>query len=134
MRWQDYLSEPRPPFDYWRNDCSRWVDRYVQRRGWGSPMRAIDIDYRTERAALRRIAEGGSLVALWLRGMAAVGAQTCATEAMRPGDIGVVASETECGTGQASGIWTGERWAVLGRTGLVIAPAPALATWSLARG
>lgn len=87
--------------------------------------------YASERAALRRIAEGGGLVALWLKGMSAVNVGTCAPDAIRSGAVGVIERPTPCGTDQATGIWTGERWVTLGLRGLDFGPANPLATWNL---
>lgn len=131
MKLAAYLAAPRPPFDFVHSDCCRWVDTWVRLSGHSSPMKATGMRYASERAALRRIAEGGGLVALWLKGMSAVGLETCAFWHVRSGAVGVIERPTPCGTDQATGIWTGERWVTLGLRGLDFGPAVPLTTWNL---
>jgi hypothetical protein len=92
-------------------------------------MAAIGMEYDSERSALRRIAEGGGLAALWSRGMTEIGAEACGLDDVRAGDVGVIARATQCGTNEAAAIWTGTRWATLGLRGLDFGPADALAVW-----
>lgn len=115
------------PFDYQHLDCCRWIDAWVTARGYESPMQAIGILYDSERSALRRIREGGGLVALWSRGMEAVGVPVA--DEPRPGDVGIIQTETDDGTGEACAIRLGARWVSLEAKGLHIAPAPHLIVW-----
>ena len=130
MRLSEYLSAPRPAWDWQRLDCCRWVDGWCLANLRGSPMAAIGIRYDSERSALLQIKRGGGLVALWTRGMAAVGiAAVGDQDDLRAGDVGVICRPTACGTDEAAGIWTGERWVTLGLRGLDFGPADALAVW-----
>lgn len=108
-------------------DCCTFANTWCQAQAWGSPMAAIGIQYDSELSALRRIREGGGLLALWSQGMAAIDAR--AVGDMRAGDIGVIRRPTPCGTDEAAAIWTGERWVSLGLRGLDFGPAEALAVW-----
>lgn len=129
MKLGAYLAAPRPPFDYQRNDCCRWIDRWCQLRGWGSPMAAIGIRYDSERSALLQIRRGGGLVVLWARGMEAVGGAGIDPLSLAAGDVGVIRRPTACGLNEAAAIWTGERWATLGLRGLDFGPAETLGAW-----
>lgn len=76
---------------------------------------------------MRVIGRGGGLVALWTRGMAAVGVP----EADEPqaGDVAVIVRPTVCGMGEAMAIYTGDRWASLALRGLEIGAAEPLKVW-----
>jgi hypothetical protein len=123
----EYIGQPLPVWDWKNLDCCRWVDRWVQIRGHASPMQAIGMRYNSERSALRQIRKGGGLVALWSAGMEAAGVP--ATDMPIAGDVGVVESQTTCGTNEAAGIFTGSRWVTLGLRGFDAFPAVALRAW-----
>lgn len=130
MRLAEYLALPRPAWDWVTIDCCRWVDGWCRAHGLESPMEAIGIRYDSERSALLQIARGGGLSALWAKGMAAVGAAPVDEwDQLQAGDVGVIRRATSCGTDEAAGIWTGERWVTLGLRGLDFGPAEALAVW-----
>jgi len=129
MRIGEYLSQDRPAWDWVTLDCCRWVDSWVVLQGHASPMAGIGVEYDSERSALRRIAEGGGLAALWSAGMSAVGIEPAELGQLRPGDVAVIQRATSCGTNEAAAIWTGERWATLGLRGLDFGPAETLAVW-----
>jgi len=130
MKLSAYLAEPRPAWDWQHLDCCRWVDGWCLANGWGSPIGAIGIRYDSERSALLTIRRGGGLVALWTKGMAAVGiGPVDEWNTLAAGDIGVIRRPTACGADEAVGIWTGERWVTLGLRGLDFGPAEALAVW-----
>lgn len=129
MKLAGFLAQPRPAWDWVQHDCCRWVDRWVQMRGHGSPIAALGLVYDSERSALRRIAEGGGLAALWQDGMARLGIMP--TDVLTVGAVGVIQRATLCGQDEAAAIWTGERWITLGLRGLDYAPAGRLKAWSV---
>lgn len=129
MKLAGFLAQPRPAWDWVQHDCCRWVDRWVQARGHGSPIAALGLVYDSERSAMRRIAEGGGLAALWQNGMARLGIMP--TDVLTVGAVGVIQRATLCGQDEAAAIWTGERWVTLGLRGLDYAPAGHLKTWSV---
>ncbi len=127
MMLGDYLRSPRPQWDYVAHDCSRWLDRWLVLRGHGSAMEAIGARYSSERSAMRVIVAGGGLLALWQRGMEAIGLEVVSEP--RAGDAAILASETDDGHNRTTGIWTGERWASVHRHGLSCAPGDPLMVW-----
>jgi len=129
MRLATFLALPRPPFDYRQSDCCRWLDAWVQARGHASPMAAIGMAYDSERSALRRIREGGGLVALWSKAMGLIGVPEAATPVC--GNIGIIACGTDAGEHEVAAIYTGERWVALGQQGLDFSPAQHLRAWGV---
>lgn len=127
MRVADYLAAPRPAWDWIALDCCRWVDGWVQARGFDSPIAALGLTYDSERSALRCIRKAGGLVPLWRKGMALVGVEEA--DAPMVGSVGVIRRPTSCGTDEAAAIFTGDRWVSLGLRGLDFGPAEALAVW-----
>lgn len=127
MKLGDFLAMPRPEWDWRLHDCCRWVDRWVQARGYRSPIEALGLVYDSERSALRRISEGGGLVTLWTGGMALVSVPE-ADEA-QAGDVGIISRATSDGLNEAMAIYTGERWLSLSLRGLEAGPAEALRVW-----
>lgn len=127
MRLGDFLSAPLPEWDWRAHDCCRWVDRWAQTRGRTSPIKALGLRYSTERGALLTIRRGGGLMALWSRGMAAVGVPEA--DEPQPGDVAVIRRETVCGLDEAMAIRVGKRWASLAIRGLEIGPAEPLKVW-----
>lgn len=125
----EYLKAPRSNWDWINLDCCRWVDRWVQECGYLSPMRAIGCRYDSERSALLTIARGGGLAALWSRGMAAIGIDICTTP--EPGAVAVLRIATDDAHGEACGIWTGSRWAMLHKAGLYVGDAAAIKIWNV---
>jgi hypothetical protein len=130
MMLGEYLKAPRPRWDWVNLDCSRWLDAWIVLCGHPSPMVAIDIRYDSERSALRTIARGGGLLALWSHGMEAAGLHE-ASEAMQ-GDAAILSISTDDGTNQTCGIWTGARWASLHQRGLMFGVGAPLKTWRVA--
>lgn len=127
MHVSDFLALPRPPFDFVRNDCCRWVDRYLRLNGYASPIAALGLRYDSERSALRVIAKGGGLVALWTAGMAIVGVPE--TDEPQAGDVAVIERPTADRLNQAMGLFTGDRWASLTPRGLEFGPAATSRIW-----
>lgn len=123
----DFLRAPLPVWDWVNHDCSRWVDRWVQSRGRGSPIAALGLVYDSERSALRRIAEGRGLLPLWTAGMALVGAPE--PDEPAAGDVGVIPRATVCGTHEAMALFTGDRWVTLDLRGYQFGPAVPLRVW-----
>jgi hypothetical protein len=127
VRLGEYIARPLPGWDWRTLDCCRWVDRWVVLNGHPSPIEMLDLRYDSERSALRAIRRGGGLVKLWTRGMELAGVSVA--EMPIAGDVGVVESQTVCGTNEAAGIYTGSRWVTLGLRGLDAFPAVALRAW-----
>jgi len=127
MHVRDFLALPRPAWDWIAHDCCRWVDRYLCLNGYASPIEALAVVAQPERSALRVIAKGGGLVALWTAGMAIVGV----LEADEPqaGDVGVMSCTTDGPGDDAMAIYTGDRWAFATKWGLMFGPAKALKVW-----
>ena len=92
-------------------------------------MKALGIHYDSELSALRRIRQGGGLVALWTAGMAL--SLIPETDDLQLGDAGIIRSSTACGSDEVTAIYTGERWASLGVRGLDFGPAVPLRAWRL---
>lgn len=129
MTLSEFLSLTRPEWDWRTHDCCRWGDRWVQARGHRSPIEALELIYDSERSAMRRIAEGGGLVALWDDGLALCGVSR--TDAPTVGDIGVIDAETDVGPCEAVAICTGSRWAFLSLRGLSFSDAMPVQAWAL---
>lgn len=127
MMLGEYLRAPRPAWDYIAHDCSRWLDRWLVLRGRASAMEAIGIAYSSERSAALTIARGGGLLALWARGMEAIGLSQ--VEIPRMGDAAILSVQTEDGTNETTGIWTGERWASVHKGGLIVGVGDPLMLW-----
>lgn len=110
-------------------DCCKFAGRWVMQSGYRDPMILVwRAPYNSERSALRRIAEGGGLIALWSDGMAYAGVAV-ADGNPEAGDVAVINRATVCGGNQALGIFTGERWATLGIAGMEFAPASVVKAW-----
>jgi hypothetical protein len=123
----EFLRAPCPTWDYVQHDCSRWLDRYLVRKGYPSAVEATGIAYASEREAQVVIGRGGGLLALWARGMEAIGlAEVDTPEA---GYVAILAIETDDGTDQTCGIWTGQRWASVHRHGTMFGAGVPLRIW-----
>lgn len=129
MTLGEYLRAPRPAWDYVTHDCSRWLDRWLILRGHASAMEATGIRYNSERSAMLTIGRGGGLLALWSRGMDAIGCPTIDTPA--EGDAAILSIPTDDTTNETCGIWSGERWASVHKHGLVVGIGEPLAIWRL---
>ena len=135
MRLAEYLAwSINQPWGWGVNpglDCCKFVGKWVIVRGFVDPMVLVWRNpYDSEMSALRRIASGGGLVRLWREGLDHVGAAPVDEwDQLQAGDVGVIRRATSCGTDEAAGIWTGERWVTLGLRGLDFGPAEALAVW-----
>lgn len=127
MHVSDFLALPRPAWDFRGHDCCRWVDRYLCVNGYASPIKALGLRYDSERSALRVIAKGGGLVALWSAGMTAVGVRDA--DQPQAGDVAVIERATADGLNQAMGLFTGDRWASLTPRGLEFGPAVTSRIW-----
>lgn len=127
MTLGEYLKAPRPAWDWINLDCSRWLDRWIVMQGRRSAMEATGIAYNSERSALLTIRRGGGLLALWSRGMEAVGIME--TDAPVAGDAAILSIPTEDGADETCGIWTGERWASLHTRGLIFGIGDPLIVW-----
>lgn len=123
----DFLRSPCPAWDYVQHDCSRWLDRYLVERGHASAMAATGIVYGSERESKVVIGRGGGLLALWERGLEAIGlGQVDAPEA---GDVAILSVATDDGSDQTCGIWTGHRWASVHRHGTMFGVGEPLRIW-----
>lgn len=128
MTLGDYLKAPRPAWEPGRHDCCTWVAAWIVANGHADPMGFIRGTYSGERGMARAVRRGGGLVALWARG-AADAALTLACEPVA-GDIAVLSLATADGSNEVCGIWTGERWAVACRQGLVFGFGEPMRVWS----
>lgn len=127
MTLGEYLKAPRPCWDWINHDCSRWLDRWLVLNGHRSAMAATGVCYSGELSALRAIRRGGGLLALWSRGMAAIGLQVIATPQI--GDAAILSLPTDDRTNETCSIWTGHRWVSLHRSGLVFGAGEPLRMW-----
>lgn len=125
----DYLRSAQPAWDYVEHDCSRWLDRYLVMRGHPSPMEVTGISYASEREAQVVIGRGGGLLALWTRGMEAIG--LAEIEAPELGAVAILSIPTDDGTDETCGIWTGKRWASVHRKGTIFGVGLPLRMWSV---
>lgn len=123
----DFLRSPCPAWDYVQHDCSRWLDRYLVGCGHASPMTATGIAYGSEREAQVVIGRGGGLLALWERGLEAIG--LVQVDAPEPGDVAILSVSTDDGSDQTCGIWTGQRWASVHRHGTMFGVGEPLRIW-----
>ena len=110
-------------------DCCKFVATWVMVRGHPDPMGFLHGTYRDEFSALRRIEEGGGLVAQWTRGMRLCSEIEPSDGPPAAGDVAIIRRATSCRTDQAAAIYTGERWASLGMRGLDVRPAETLRVW-----
>lgn len=111
-------------------DCCRFVDEWVCLNGRRSPMETLGIRYDSELSAVRRIQEGEGLAALWSLGMQAVGVpEVDPRDDLQAGDVGVIERPTACGVGEATAIWTGDKWATLALRGIECGPAEDVKVW-----
>jgi hypothetical protein len=131
----EYLREAAAkPWEWGVHDCCRFVAEWVVLCGRPDPMAIVWSDpersYDSEFGALRTIAAGDGLEALWTEGMSYVGvAMLDRGAAPVAGDVGIVVRATECGTDEAAGIYSGERWVTLGLRGIVSSPAEIVKAW-----
>lgn len=111
-------------------DCCKFAGKWAIVCGYLDPMVLVwsGKGYNSETSALRRIHEGGGLVALWTAGMDHVGMPE-ATGDPEAGDIGVIERPTVCGGNQALGIYTGQRWVTLALAGIESGPANIVKAW-----
>jgi hypothetical protein len=122
-----YLQAALPKrWDWTKHDCCRFVAGWVVARGHPDPLDTVET-YATEREAFLRIARGGGLVALWERGANYAGLSRATGP--RKGDIGVLSAPQEAGPPETVGIYTGDKWAMLGMSGLIFAHPEPLAMW-----
>lgn len=108
-------------------DCCKFIARWCILRGHDDPMDFMKPLYDSERSALFAIERGGGLVSLWTRGMIEAGIPEA--DDARMGDVGIVIADQDDGHHQSCGIYTGERWAMLGLSGIVCAPADVEILW-----
>lgn len=124
----EFLRAPCPPWDFIHHDCSRWLDRFIVQRGHSSPMRALGVEYGSEREAQLVIGRGGGLLALWSLGLQAIGLPE--TDVHKPGIVAILAIPTDDGSNQTCGIWSGQRWASVHRHGTIFGVGEPLRMWS----
>lgn len=129
MTLGDYLKAPRPAWDWQAQDCCRWVARWIVGQGYGNPMDHIGHSYTTKLGAIRVIRRGGGLVALWSKGMDAIGLTAVTDPTL--GAVAVISVPTDDALDQACGIWTGQRWAMLHERGLVFGVGEPLKIWNI---
>ena len=129
MTLGEYLVEKRTRWDWVMHDCSRWLDRWIVSRGHRSPIRAANVRYSTELGAARVIRRAGGLLPLWTLGMIEAGIPEC--DDQRAGDFAILSVDTDDGTNEACGIWTGKRWATLYRGGLAFGFGDPLLMWRI---
>ena len=129
MTLGDYLRSPRPRWDFASHDCCRWVARWIVANGHGDPMDHIGHRYTTKLGALRVIRRGGGLVELWTKGMTGIGLAAVTEPAI--GAVAVLSVPTDDLTGEACGIWTGERWGMLHERGLIFGVGTPLRIWNV---
>lgn len=120
----DYLrASGARPFAWGACDCCTWVCDWVVLRRGVDPAARWRGRYRTARAAHRNLKNG--LVSVASESMASAGLS--ATDDPQPGDVGVVLT----GQGQSLAIKTVTGWAGKAETGVVVAPFPVLAAWTV---
>lgn len=129
MSLAEYLAETmRDPWNWGTVDCCTFGADWLVARGAGDPMAFIRGGYDSQLSAMRRIAEGGGLVALWTRGMSDLGRRP--TRALRIGNVAVIAAPTEGeGPDEACAIYGGSRWLSRSQRGLEAGPAQVLRMW-----
>ena len=110
------------------DDCCTFMAGWVIARGHPDPMAFIRGRYDSERSAIRRIEDGGGLVALWRRGMGEAGLAEVRGDP-RAGDVAVLDLPTEEGVNLACGIFSGERWVTRTLNGVEAGPAVSVAAW-----
>lgn len=111
-------------------DCCKFVGKWVICCGHLDPMVLVwglPGQYDSQISALRVIKQGGGLRQLWAEGMAHVGVPEA--DSPEAGDVAVLQAPTEDGLNEACGIWTGERWAILGQRGMIFGPADVIGLW-----
>ncbi|MBM3927561.1 MAG: hypothetical protein FJ335_03750 [Sphingomonadales bacterium] len=81
---------------------------------------------------MRFIQEAGGLLSLWRRGLSSISIPQ--VDEPSAGDVGVIEGVTAIGPEPVGAIFTGERWAVCARSGLVFTPARHLAIWGRGYG
>lgn len=113
-------------------DCLLWLGLWT--------LEAVGVDggaewrgrYRTALGRERALRRSGGMTACIERG-AAVAGLVAATEA-NPGAVGLVNVQTTRGTAPVGGIFTGTRWAVLTRAGVLSIRTTPLRFWNLPHG
>ena len=107
-------------------DCCKLVARWVMACGHADPMVTVE-PYDSEFSALRRIRDGGGLVALWTAGMEHVGIPVA--DEPQSGDVAVISRASTCGSNEVLAIFTGQRWASLALSGIEFGPAHIIKAW-----
>lgn len=133
MTLQDYLQwAMKQPWGWGTEpglDCCKFAAKWAILCGYVDPMVLVwRQPYNSERSAIRRISEGGGLVVLWSAGMDHVGI-AASTDQPETGDIAVITRPTVCGGNEALGIYTGQRWATLGISGIEAGAAGVVKAW-----
>lgn len=120
----DYLRASGSRSFVWGEcDCCTWVCDWVLQRRGVDPAARWRGRYGSARGALRNLKPG--LLPVVAKAMARAG--LAATDDPQPGDVGVV--QTAHGASLAIRATTG--WAGKAETGIVVAPFPVLAAWTV---
>ena len=119
------------PLEWGRSDCCLMVADWIAARSGVDPAPDLRAVYDDESGAMRVIEAEGGIVALFARRVTRAG--LARTEAVRPGDVAVVAIG---GTDTLFGaIAARSGWAIKTKRGLVISRVPRLVTcWTFADG
>jgi hypothetical protein len=120
----------RTPFAWGVHDCCLWLGDWLVARGHPDPVAAFRGRYSTPLGAHRLAKAHGGVAGIVAAQAEAAG--LLRTPCAQAGDVGVVRVVTPQGEEPAGGLCTGPRWAVLGVTGLIVAPMPLLAAWRVA--
>lgn len=116
-------------WEWGERDCLAWLGL------WSREVTSIDGAaewrgrYRTAIGCMRVLNKSGGLRACIERG--AIAAGMVPVTDVRAGDVGLVRANTTRGVQEVGGIFTGERWAVLTRTGVLSGRADPVCAWGV---
>lgn len=124
----DFLDNiARQGWQWGERDCLLWLGL------WSRELTGIDGGaewrgrYKTARGCMRVLKSSGGMEACVRRGAEVAG--LARVETPRAGDIGLVPVMTTRGPGEAGGICTGKRWALLTARGVLTTPAEPTLMW-----
>lgn len=113
-------------------DCCTLPGDWAIAAGWPDPMAEWRADYASDEEGHARIADAGSLLALFERGFASAGIARRSGK-IELGDVGLV----EIGGLEAGAIFAGKRWAIVAQRGIGMVsldPDYIAAVWAVGRG